>query len=70
MAFLLLSNNSDVRKLSLLDEAIQPLVCETCLFVDRCYGFCIANEYETNKRFNLIKTAILNRRGVGCAVDE
>lgn len=74
-----LKNFSNVKKIidyitpkeeDLLDEAIQQLVCETCLFVDRCYGFCIANEYETNKRFNLIKIAILNRQGVRCAVDE
>ena len=74
-----LKNLSNVEKIidyitpkeeDLLDEAIRQLVCETCLFVDHCYGFCIANEYETSRKFNLIKTAILNRRGVGCVADE
>lgn len=39
----------------LIDEQIWNLVCETCLFNEKCCGFCLVNEAETEKRFKILK---------------
>lgn len=33
----------------LLEQKIDALICETCLFREHCYGFCIANEDEKKR---------------------
>lgn len=33
----------------LLEQEIDALICETCLFREHCYGFCIANEAEKKR---------------------
>ena len=36
----------------LLEQEIDALICETCLFREHCYGFCIANENEKKRLKN------------------
>lgn len=33
----------------LLEQQTDALICETCLFREHCYGFCIANEAEKKR---------------------
>lgn len=39
----------------LIDEQIWNLVCETCLFNEKCCGLCLADESEMKKRFKILK---------------
>lgn len=59
-----LRNPMDIVKISpydiptedqLIEQEISRLVCETCMYGEQCYGFCIANEEERRKQFNTLK---------------
>lgn len=38
----------------MLRQAIDRIICETCLFADHCYGFCIANEEAVDRQRALL----------------
>lgn len=46
----------------LIDQQIQQLVCETCMFYEKCnFCYCMANESEKQKLFNTLKNLQPNK---------
>ena len=39
----------------LINQQIDQLVCETCMYHDQCYSMCIANEQDRRERFETLK---------------
>ena len=42
-------------KEELMEQFVDQLICETCLFTDHCYGIdCIANQEEREAKKNMM----------------